>query len=398
LPVVKLLALITDPGDAVALTGKAHTCVVQVESMDNVTQRTNNPSSAADRALGRWLPASVTRYRGFSNGAANIRAVGRLHLWMNYAAISREIADASAACVAGENTNRTNRIVHQRLTGQNVAPNVNYVLDGLRIYLVGTLCGGTCSGMAADLAYLIRTECPMAAATSDGVIGLFTTLDMNQARQYPILASNCRTALTEFDWFHRSIDEGNDTLLPSGMPRPEGSPPFDTLYVQSTASMFGQAMLDAAGRADQHGLEEMIALKLFMDTCAGVQQHVADWHLNNIPTYTLDPMGHRPRAVHSFGAAVMTYPKYRLATAAASRAAQNVVARWMNATIDEAAAITAADEHFRDFTANVRASLNESELGAAVRTTCGTGALWTARRACERWSGGCGTYRSRTIR
>ena len=85
-----------------------------------------------------------------SDGAGNCRMLGRLTLFhpRTYQNLRRRVSEDIAHL--------------QRLTPQKIADSlgepglsVNMHEGGVVVYVVGTLCGGTCSGGAADLGYLV---------------------------------------------------------------------------------------------------------------------------------------------------------------------------------------------------------------------------------------------------
>ena len=47
--------------------------------------------------------------------------------------------------------------------------------NGINVYVVGTLCGGSCSGMLIDMAYLIRSI--LGVGNANNVYGIFTMYD-----------------------------------------------------------------------------------------------------------------------------------------------------------------------------------------------------------------------------
>jgi hypothetical protein len=90
----------------------------------------------------QWLPPQLIRnVKAIEDGAGGIRPVGRLSFFHNY----RKIKEAVQA--AENRTRGHERILLERgLTLQS----------GLNIFVVGSLCGGTGSGMFLDVAYSLR--------------------------------------------------------------------------------------------------------------------------------------------------------------------------------------------------------------------------------------------------
>lgn len=342
LPVVRLLSIITSRFDSGYMVDPNDTNVlhVSVPSTAIIKQALTRATSARDKALKEWLTDRVFDVPNYNNGSANTRAAGRLHLWRNLNPILGRIANAAAACRNQAAINATNRILHRMRTTRDEDPPTSYVdaHDRPNVFVVGTLCGGTCSGMAADLGCAIQSR-----GISDNVMGVFTILSDSQAQQseFAVYAANCYAALSELDWlYHPSRKPELLPWLPTGERVSGTMVPFQRVFLLSPTTMYGQAMMDAADqKVDDEPLLQMVALSLFLDACAGAHHAKASVRVDYdtlVQTSTLDPQGRRPRALSSFGAAAITFPKYRLARAAASQVAQRVIERWLSTTIDEA--------------------------------------------------------------
>jgi Tubulin like len=92
--------------------------------------------------MGRWLqPNLIDNIRSIEHGTGGIRAAGRLSFFHNYRKIKKAIKTAESRTKGHETT-----LVKRELT----------IEPGLNIFLVGSLCGGTGSGIFLDIAYSLR--------------------------------------------------------------------------------------------------------------------------------------------------------------------------------------------------------------------------------------------------
>lgn len=100
-----------------------------------------------------------------SGGAGNIRMIGRLAFFHNYAAIKRAVVDRIEGvrrCTVNE--------AQERLRSLGVSDEIEFAADGaVRVFIVGSLTGGTCSGCIADMGFLAQS---VLAKESDCVYAL----------------------------------------------------------------------------------------------------------------------------------------------------------------------------------------------------------------------------------
>lgn len=150
--------------------------------------------------IAEWFP-DAARYPGLLNirnlrdGAAQVRACGRIVFFDNADAIQRAIQIQLEAL---------NRMVSQMVHGGQTPSNVPHQLDSVDIFIVSSLSGGTGSGMCLDFAGLVRGEF---AAHSPNIYGIFVQPDVFESvvptKHLIKIAANNYAALKEINQFMR---------------------------------------------------------------------------------------------------------------------------------------------------------------------------------------------------
>lgn len=125
--------------------------------------------------LADWLnPDLLHQIHSFKDGASNLRMAGRLCLWENWGEILRTLSNAHNYIINNANVQRTRVILRQHYEAKNLdVPDQLVDNNGIDVYVFGSLCGGTCSGMLIDLAYLLRNILGMHSE----IYGIFTMFD-----------------------------------------------------------------------------------------------------------------------------------------------------------------------------------------------------------------------------
>ncbi|MCW3096380.1 MAG: hypothetical protein JWL77_1998 [Chthonomonadaceae bacterium] len=91
-----------------------------------------------------------------SAGAGNLRMLGRLCLFHSSTSSEASTYDRLKRRVIGD-ISALNQLTKQTVADQLGRPDLNVDIHAdTVVYVVGTLCGGTCSGGAADMGYLLR--------------------------------------------------------------------------------------------------------------------------------------------------------------------------------------------------------------------------------------------------
>ncbi|MBS1914405.1 MAG: hypothetical protein JST22_20620 [Bacteroidetes bacterium] len=311
-----------------------------IRNLNAVRDRIDRQHQNYDQALADWLPEDLLNIQGnqFVNGASNIRAAGRLCLWMNWREIDQAIESALNTVIAKDNRDATVDLLLKFYEQHNMAPPYPLVDDRPMVYLVGSLCGGTCSGMAVDIANNLR-----AVQRVPSIYGIFSTVDaqtaigMNpdNARQTNERANhvaNTWAALTELDFVLNSQTKD----VPGARVSPVGEigiddAPFDYVQLVSPSASGTIRFVDGTGYVDLDQLNNMVALSLFMEAIGEVHdgkeairtdyRQIARFNQNN-------ERGH-VQQLSSFGLAAVLYPRTRIAAAAACLQTAKLCERWI---------------------------------------------------------------------
>lgn len=262
-----------------------------------------------------WFPQELERNIGaLEAGAGQIRACGRFAFFYNYHAIKARFNEACNRVKGHENFMQD---MHDTRVNSN----------GLNVFLVGSLSGGTGSGMLLDLGYCIRdwlkgqgsplitAIAPMPNAFAEVKVG-----DRVLANGYAALMelsyfSDYRTEYVE--QFSRGlVDEVRDTR-----------PPFDFTYLTGTKNGEAEFNLDQ--------LREMTAQNIFFDLTSDFAPHKRSIRDNIKGSWAqADPGGRGyPKNFMSFGLATIEIPMAQIRATLASRLASDLIAWWINDSV-----------------------------------------------------------------
>ena len=279
--------------------------------------------------LAEWInPDLLNQIQSFKAGASNIRMAGRLCLWENWEQIRRTLASAHAYVIEDKNKRETSRILTEHYEAKNLDVPIQLVSDdGINVYVVGTLCGGTCSGMLIDIAYLLRSL--IGTGNTNEVNGIFTMYDLLSAESSDDdtgpRAANCYASLSELN-FYNHTKTMYDVTFPNGLNVNTPQKPYDYELLVSPTSKNPAIRFVSGGRIDEEGLSLMVALNLFAEAAGDTDGHKkairTDWKGFGVGYGQLKPVpvGEIPtmtRCLASFGLTAVWYPKYRIASAAA---------------------------------------------------------------------------------
>ena len=315
--------------------------------------------------LADWLDSELLKIDagGFMDGASNIRMAGRLCLWENWADVGSAFTNAIGAIMAPATKLKTTNI----LTARNKI--AGHPLDNegsIKVYVVGSLCGGSCSGMLIDVGYFFR-HLLNAFGDKSRINGIFTMFDETRAAtpdaMFNIRSANCYASLLELNYYHHQ-ETTYDITFPDGRKIENmREKPFDyTLFVSPTGKIPGNQFATEAGDFDEHGLNLMVALNLFAESAAdtdGEKNAIRINYLANADFGTLKPVrqGEIPsmiRYMASFGLTAVWYPKYRIASAAACSISNKLCENWLGSHIPQATTVRAAEtERNQILSANV---------------------------------------------
>ena len=234
-----------------------HTTIPATEPIRNTIDPNH---SSYNSHLNAWLDPKILDLDATTRagGAGNLRMVGRLSLWENWDKQSRVQQNLREAYDAvWEDSNKKKAV--QVLKG-HFGEEIPIDEENRNVFIVGTLCGGTCSGMLLDIAYYFRHI----GNEDTKIYGIFTMYDEALALEAPkIQLANCYATLVELDYYKRSATEYRVTL-PTGPAISTNEPPFDVATFVSATDMVGERFINENGRFVQDELDRMVASDLFV--------------------------------------------------------------------------------------------------------------------------------------
>ena len=310
-----------------------------IESLAPIQSRLDPSQSYYNPHLAEWInPDLLNQIQSFKDGASNIRMAGRLCLWENWEQIRSTLASAYAYVIEGRNKRETSRILTEHYEAKNLDVPIQLVDDnGINVYVVGTLCGGTCSGMLIDMAYLLRNI--LDGNIHNKIYGIFTMFDRISAgsneEDITVRSANCYAILSELN-FYNHPNTIYDATFPNGLRVNTPQKPYDYNLLVSPTSKHPAIRFVTGGEVDENGLNFMVALNLFAEAISDTDgQRGAipidgmgfggPWTLKHVPAGEIPTM---VLCLASFGLTAVWYPKYRIASAAACFASRELCTSW----------------------------------------------------------------------
>ena len=346
LPMFRYVAIETDERNTDAQQGEGYEQIdvvhATIGSTNPIGLKLNPDDPSYNPHLEDWLEASLlAEITSFREGARNIRMAGRLCLWENWNNMRDTIHRAYTDMVADESRRETERILTQYYNTKGLECPAQLVdLGNINAYVVGSLCGGSCSGMLIEVAYFLRNLLGDAETTK--IYGMFTMFDkdlvMEPGKDAAVRAANCYASLWELNYYsHR--DTTYSVTTPNGERLAEAAQrPFNYTMVVSRTGKNPNIKFTRPGISfDEEGLNLMVALNLFAETSGDTVSTKGgirtDWvsfagygDLKSVPTGGIPVM---VRDMASFGLTAVWYPKYRIANAVACSVSKDLCESWL---------------------------------------------------------------------
>jgi hypothetical protein len=238
-------------------------------------------------------------------GAGAVRARGRLAYFWNYDQIARRIEEEAAEIT--KDSSKAAAIRH----GLQVS-------EGVTVYIVGSLLGGTGSGMFLDLAYSVKHL--LAQQRMLETVGIFS-IPPNSAAVAVDNRPNAFASLLELNHYTDASTAFTAQYKPDQPGIENADPPFRYTYLVDTSSP--RAKLDSVDK-----LVEMIGHSIFLDLTSEFQRQKKS-NRDNFDQFLTNPddLG-CPQNFLSMGLAALHFPKDKVVHACASRLAKQIVTRW----------------------------------------------------------------------
>ena len=252
-----------------------------------------------------WLPSNMPA-RAITAGAMQVRPMGRLALFNHFQSQVR--SNLELAIRALSNIKQRGDIGDQGTIART---------QGINIFIITSVCGGTGSGIFIDMAYVLRQLC-MDQGLDENYCYLNGILVLPQAFATvtgDAIRANAYAALLELDYFSKggnfSAEYPGGTLVSSHIR------PFNICYLVDAVNERGKML------AGLNELSPMIAEAVFLQTASQVgdtQKSVFD----NVKA--LDGLDQDyPTAYSGFGTASLVFPAEVLIDACASRYCNNLL-------------------------------------------------------------------------
>jgi hypothetical protein len=307
LPIVSFLLLDTDQAiygknpnysDAANLDNadKIHTTVHGVEQLRRGLREYPH--------LREWLDPR-TLSGDIHQGAGAVRARGRLAYFWNYDTIAKRLEEEYAE-------------ITKDASKAAAIKNGLQVSEGVTVYIVGSLLGGTGSGMFLDLAYTVKEL--LKSQRMLEVVGIFS-IPPNSSAVAVDNRPNAYASLLELNHYTDTSTTFTAQYKPDQPGIENADPPFRYTYLVDTSSP--RANL---GSVDK--LVEMVGHSIFLDLTSEFQRQKKS-NRDNFDQFLTNPddLG-CPQNYLSMGLSAIHFPKDKVLHACASRLARQILTRW----------------------------------------------------------------------
>ena len=215
-------------------------------------------------SLATWLEKESLVHPSVVAGAGQIRQIGRLALLANIDKVVPAINDAVNSITSADS--RRSTLEYLKSIG---AEGVEIREKPLRIFTVGSLIGGTGSGMFIDMGYLFREDTVRAMMAGQRPIstGIFAVPLAGRTRSGVDTRASAYAALRELN--HYSDNSSRYKVeYPDGRSFESHEPPYDFTFLVSTQS--GRSTLDGP-----RALVSMVGRRIMLEATSEFSQKIA---------------------------------------------------------------------------------------------------------------------------
>lgn len=266
--------------------------------------------------LSSWFPPDLTGIQDLKSGAKQIRALGRLAFSLGYGGV-KEATLAKVKAV----TDRDRAKFMIDKYGLNVDQGVN-------VFVVSSLCGGTGSGMYLDMAYCLKHwfKYDNMVGEVNGMLLLPGAFSGVSDR----IKANGYAALVELNHYQAMGRAEAATFSAQYTSNPldkiaESGPPFTFCYLLGDQNK----SVDSARITD---LQEMVAQKIALEFTSNFARFAKSNRSNLEGVWQVTPRDAfgLPQNYMAFGLASLRFPVDRVRTALAARLGAELVGGWLN--------------------------------------------------------------------
>ncbi len=307
LPIVSFLLLDTDQAifgknpnySDVANLDNADKIHMSVYGVEKLRQNLREYSNLRDWLDPRTLSGDIHQ------GAGAVRARGRLAFFWNYDTIAKRLQEELAE-------------ITKDASKAQAIKNGLQVSEGITVYILGSLLGGTGSGIFLDLTYAVK-ELFKSQRMLD-VVGIFSIPPNTQA----VAVDNRPNAYASLLELNHYTDVSTTFTAQYNKDQPgieNADPPFRYTYLVDTSS-------PAANLGSIDRLVEMVGNSVFLDLTSEFQRQKKS-NRDNFDQFLTNPddLG-CPQNYLSMGLAAIHFPKDKVMQACSSRLARQILSRW----------------------------------------------------------------------
>ncbi|MCS6830750.1 MAG: hypothetical protein NZ749_08925, partial [bacterium] len=308
---------VIEHGDFIPLTISAQDYRMLLNQPDVYNEKIRLTEWADMETLRRLHDGHVTA------GAGNIRMVGRLAFFFpsNYVNIHNALL-----LRLNELRQLTVADVQEKFgtmpDGQ--VPQIQFANNGnLVIYVVGTLCGGTCSGIAADFGFFLNRD----TQPSEYKIGIFTlphhSLTSTTQKSAERFKRNAYAALVELNQYHLTDKmDGKTIRFPDGRETSPSEAPYSLLFITAPRQV---------GTDFNQQLNTAIADYIFLNAFVPSTLPLGD-AINAPP---IMDRGNQAHVFCTFGLSTLEFPAQRVIEACTYRLSAYTLGQWLNRSVQD---------------------------------------------------------------
>lgn len=263
--------------------------------------------------IANWFPPQALKdVKSIEYGAGAVRPIGRLAFFHN-----PNFNKIQNAIKTAENLTRE-KDPDKKLLGKNI-----FVEPGINIIIVGSLCGGTGSGMFLDIAYTLRK---MYGYEISNEITAYLVIAPELYGDTPSVKANTYAALKELNYYTGQGTNFRANYDPVNLfSVDESRPPFDFVYLVGNKANSGHKII----KKDQLSL--VIAHKIFADIAEEISTNIKA-HRDNVKKYfsVLDEHPRpNPQRYLTFGLAKIYLPRDLTVTISLNKVKLQLINFWL---------------------------------------------------------------------
>lgn len=307
---IKFLVIDTTDADVLETDGGR----ITLDPGEFLKLQVRNPKTLIDtnREIKDWIPDNIPRF-ALTSGAKQIRALGRLAIFANSAAIEARIM----GLLSSVNSYRISR-----------GEKYEIISDDAVVSIVCSISGGTGSGGFLDIAGMTRAQ----LNSTDKLIGYFLLPDIFVGKPATEnVEANAYAALKEISYF---MDNGSINYTMGGKPRSIDGGLFNAVYLINKTNKQGTQYNDL------NDLREFLGLGLFLQSTATGKG--ASDIIDNLEAEMVGKKWFgKPTTFSSFGISELVYPGQWYADLYTHKTALDTISRtFLGGDVADAAGFT----------------------------------------------------------